>query len=56
MLVIVKWYEHNRQYEIGIKPFLKSMAIDVEDKQIEQAVKKLLEQQEMKPHGDTKPL
>jgi len=53
MLVIVKWNEHNREYEIGIKPFLKSMGIDVEDKQIEQAVKKLLEQQETKPHGDT---
>lgn len=56
MLVIVKWTTHNRQYEIGIKPFLKSMGIDAEDKQIEQAVKKLLEQQEMKPHGDTQPI
>lgn len=53
MLVIVKWTTHNRQYEIGIKPFLKSMGIDAEDKQIEQAVKKLLEQQEMTPHEPT---
>lgn len=48
MIVLVKWEEHNRQYQIGIQRFLKSMNINVDDAQIQTAIIKLLEQQEMK--------
>jgi len=48
MIVLVKWEEHNRQYQIGIQKFLRTMSIDVNDAQIEKAIRKLLEQQEMK--------
>ena len=47
MIVLVKWEEHNRQYQIGINKFLRAMNLNVNDAQIEQAIRKLLEQQEM---------
>jgi ribosomal protein L12E/L44/L45/RPP1/RPP2 len=48
MIVIVKWKEHNREYEIGIQRFLKTMGIDVDDAKIKTTIKHLLEQQEMR--------
>ena len=48
MIVLVKWEEHNRQYQIGIHRFLQSMDINVDNAQIQKAIIKLLEQQEMK--------
>lgn len=54
MIVIVKWLEHNREYEIGIQPFLKAMNIDADDEQIKRTIQKLLEQEEMTPHGTAK--
>ncbi len=51
MKIIVSWTEHNRSYTMGIIPFLKAMGIDVDDETIIQTTKKLLEQEEMTPHG-----
>lgn len=53
MIVLVKWTAHNRQYSIGLQEFLKQLDIDVKNEKIEQTVKRLLEQQELKPHVDT---
>ena len=50
MIVLVKWTAHNRQYSIGLQEFLKQLDIDVKNEKIEQTVKRLLEQQELKPH------
>ncbi len=47
MIVKVEWNMHNRIYSIGIVRFLKLLGYDVDDEQIKQVVKQLLEQQEM---------
>jgi hypothetical protein len=47
MKIVVSWTEHERQYTIGVIPFLKAMGIDVDDATIKQTTKKLLEQEEM---------
>jgi hypothetical protein len=53
MKIVVSWEIHDREYTIGVIPFLKAMGIDVDDERITQTTKKLLEQEEMKPHGST---
>jgi len=53
MKIIVSWTEHERQYTIGVIPFLKAMGIDVDDATIKQTTKKLLEQEEMELHGES---
>jgi len=53
MKIVVSWEIHDREYTIGVIPFLKAMGIDVDDATIEKTTKKLLEQEEMKPHGST---
>jgi hypothetical protein len=53
MKIVVSWTEHDREYIIGVIPFLKAMGIDVDDEQITQTTKKLLEQEEMKPRGES---
>jgi hypothetical protein len=50
MIVVVKWQEHDRMYTIGLKEFLKKLNVDVNDAKIELTIKKLLEQQELKPY------
>lgn len=47
MRVLVKWNNHNRIYSIGIQRLFEVMNIDVNDAQIETAIKQLLEQEEM---------
>jgi hypothetical protein len=47
MIVLVKWHQHDRQYTIGIRKFLKELNLDVNDAQIQSAIKHLLEQEEM---------
>lgn len=54
MIVLVKWKEHDRQYTIGINKFFDKLGIDVDNAKIEQTIKKLLEQQELKPHEPAK--
>lgn len=54
MIVKVEWNEHNRTYSIGIMRFLKLLGYDVDESEIKQVVKKLLEQQEM-ADGESKP-
>lgn len=54
MIVLVKWQEHDRQYSIGLKQFLDKLGVDVKNEKIEATIKKLLEQQELKPHVNTK--
>lgn len=51
MQIVVSWTEHEREYTIGVIPFLRAMGIDVEDEQVIQTTKKLLEQEEMKLRG-----
>lgn len=53
MKIIVSWSEHNRSYTIGVIPFLKALGIDVDDETLIETTKKLLEQEELKPHGRT---
>ena len=53
MKIVVSWTEHDREYIIGVIPFLKAMGIDVDDEQITRTTKKLLEQEEMKPRGES---
>lgn len=48
MIVLVKWSEHDRHYTIGISKFLKQLGVEINEEQIKLAVKKLLEQEEMK--------
>lgn len=50
MKIIVSWEFHDREYTIGVIPFLKAMGIDVDDAQITETTKKLLEQEEMELH------
>lgn len=47
MEVLVRWKEHDRQYTMGIQTFLKKLNIQIPDSQIQETIKKLLEQQEM---------
>lgn len=47
MIVLVKWAEHDRMYSMGLQPFLKKLGIDVDDAEIEQTIKTLLEQEEL---------
>lgn len=47
MIVLVKWSEHDRQYTIGISRLFKLLNLEISDEQIQQAIKKLLEQEEM---------
>lgn len=47
MIVKVEWIQHNRTYSIGIARFLELLGYDVDEQQIKQVVKQLLEQQEM---------
>lgn len=54
MIVLVKWREHDREYIIGLQKFLKSLQLEVTDEQIKNAIKTLLEQQEMTPNEHTK--
>lgn len=51
MKIVVSWTEHEREYTIGVLPFLKAMGINVDNATIEKTTKKLLEQEEMKPHA-----
>lgn len=53
MIVLVKWAEHDRMYSMGLQPFLKQLGLDVDNAIIELTIKKLLEQQELKPYVDT---
>lgn len=53
MKIVVSWTEHDREYTIGVRPFLKAMGIDVDDEKITRTTKKLLEQEEMKPHAES---
>lgn len=48
MIVLVKWHEHDRTYTIGLHAFLKKLDVDVDDAKIQETVKKLLEQEDMK--------
>jgi len=50
MKIVVSWQEHEREYTIGVIPFLKAMGVDVDDATIEQTTKKLLEQEDMELH------
>ena len=54
MVIVVSWTEHEREYTIGVIPFLKAMGIDVDDAQITETTKKLLEQEEMNLRGKSK--
>ena len=47
MIVKVSWTEHDRIYTIGISRLFELLQLDVTDEQIKQAIKKLLEQEEM---------
>ena len=47
MKVLVKWNNHDRVYSIGIQRLFRVLNIDVNDAQIETAIKQLLEQEEM---------
>lgn len=47
MIVLVKWQEHDRQYTIGISRLFQLLKLKVSDEDIQQAIKKLLEQEEM---------
>lgn len=47
MKVIVKWAEHDRVYSIGLQKFLKCLHLEVTDDEIKNAIKRLLEQEEM---------
>ncbi len=51
MKIVVSWTEHDREYTIGVIPFLKAMGLDVDDELIIKTTKKLLEQEEMEPHA-----
>ena len=51
MKIVVSWEIHDREYTIGVIPFLKAMGIDVDDERITQTTKKLLEQEEMNLRG-----
>ena len=53
MIVLVRWQEHDRQYSIGLQKFLKCLQLEVTDEQIKNAIKTLLEQQEMTPNEHT---
>ncbi len=53
MIVLVRWEDHDRQYTIGINKFFDKLDIDVDNAKIEQTIKKLLEQEEMKPDGQS---
>lgn len=50
MIVLVRWNEHDRQYTIGLQKFLKRLNLEVTDDEIKQAIKQLLEQEEMTPN------
>ena len=54
MIVLVRWQEHNIAYTIGLQKFLKQLNLEVTDDDIKNAIKNLLEQQEMTPHEYTK--
>lgn len=47
MIVKVSWTEHDRIYTIGISGLFQLLNLDVTDEQVQQAIKKLLEQEEM---------
>lgn len=47
MIVKVSWTEHDRVYTIGISRLFQLLELEVSDEQIKQAIKKLLEQEEM---------
>lgn len=47
MIVKVFWTEHDRVYTIGISRLFKLLNLEISDEQIQQAIKKLLEQEEM---------
>lgn len=47
MIVLVKWREHDREYTIGLQKFLKYLQLEVTDTEIKNAIKRLLEQEEM---------
>jgi hypothetical protein len=53
MKIVVSWTEHDREYTMGVIPFLKAMGLDVDDELIIKTTKKLLEQEEMKPHAES---
>lgn len=53
MKIVVSWEKHDREYTIGVIPFLKALGIDVDDEKLIETTKKLLEQEELKPHGRT---
>lgn len=53
MKIVVSWTEHDREYSIGIKRFLEAYGADVDDEKIKKTTRRLLEQQEMKPHGES---
>lgn len=47
MIVKVSWTEHDRVYTIGINRLFELLKLDVSEEEIKQAIKKLLEQEEM---------
>ena len=47
MIVKVSWTEHNRVYTIGISRLFQLLDLEVSDENIQLAIKKLLEQEEM---------
>jgi hypothetical protein len=47
MIVKVSWTSHDRVYTIGISRLFQLLDLDVSDEQIQLAIKKLLEQEEM---------
>ena len=53
MIVLVRWTNHDRQYTIGLQKFLKCLQLEVTDEQIKNAIKELLEQQEMTQYEHT---
>jgi len=44
-IVKIAWVVHNRQYEVGIIPFLKELGIDVTQQEVLTTVNKFLSKQ-----------
>ena len=47
MIVKVSWTSHDRVYTIGISRLFQLLKLEVSDENIQLAIKKLLEQEEM---------
>lgn len=44
-IVKISWVVHNRQYEVGIIPFLKKLGVNVTQQDVLVATKKILSEQ-----------